>query len=274
MHEIVLRVEPMFNLMTTDRHLPMTAFEDPAELKEYITANDYVEAFWPPMASGLWAKSWNRTGAPARRTSWSRAPADLMTTEFMNVLWRWMRDHPATTARINNFLYQTFVPRNRSVVLDAADAMHYRDHIGRIPCHIMSFAIKVDPECLNIQRAWQLIIDKVREHAARGRLPLNLMIELRAIGSSDVLLSPAAGEPGEHHCYFELLSFNRTPGHREFFDEVAHAWMDMPELTARPHWAKYFYYIPGIIPYIHKVWEAMSGHSPTSAKCSTLRTCS
>lgn len=254
MHEIVLRVEPMFNLLANDRRLPMTAFEDPAELKQYVTTNDYVEAFWPPMASGLWAKSWNRTDAPARRTSWSRAPRDLMTTEFMNVLWRWMRDHPATTAPINNFLYQTFIPKNRSVILDAADAMHYRDHIGRIPVHIMSFAVKVDPDCRNIQRAWQLIIDKVREHAGAGKLPLNLMIELRAIGSSNVLLSPAAGEPGEHHCYFELLSFNRTPGHREFFDEVAQAWMDIPELHARPHWAKYFYDIPGIIPYIHKVW--------------------
>ena len=30
--------------------------------------------------------------------------------------------------------------------------------------------------------------------------------------------------------------------------------MAMPELRARPHWAKYFYEIPGIVPYIHEAW--------------------
>jgi len=254
MHEIVLRVEPMFHLAANDRRLPMSTFEDPAGLRDYVSGNDYVEAFWLPMADGLWAKSWNRTAAPARRTSRGRPAADLLSTEFMKLLWRWMRAHPAATGPINRFLYRSFIPEDRTVVLDAADALHYRDHISRIPVHIMSFAIKVDPDCANIQRAWQLIIDRARAHAGEGRYPLNLMIELRAIGASDVLLSPAAGKAGEHHCYFEVLSFSRTPGHREFFDEVALGWMAMPELVARPHWAKYFYDIPGIIPHIHRVW--------------------
>jgi hypothetical protein len=30
--------------------------------------------------------------------------------------------------------------------------------------------------------------------------------------------------------------------------------MTMPELRARPHWAKYFYEIPAVIPYLHRVW--------------------
>jgi len=32
------------------------------------------------------------------------------------------------------------------------------------------------------------------------------------------------------------------------------AWMDIPELSARPHWARYFFDIPGIIPYIREAW--------------------
>ena len=77
---------------------------------------------------------------------------------------------------------------------------------------------------------------------------------MRPIRSSQVLLSPAFGRDDEHHCYFELISFTGTPGCAAFFDDVAQAWMDIPELNARPHWAKYFYEIPGIIPHIRKVW--------------------
>jgi hypothetical protein len=51
-----------------------------------------------------------------------------------------------------------------------------------------------------------------------------------------------------------LFSFHGTPDCHRFFDEVAHAWMAMPQLTARPHWATYFYEVPGIVPYLHRVW--------------------
>jgi hypothetical protein len=94
----------------------------------------------------------------------------------------------------------------------------------------------------------------VHERAAQGEYPLNLLLEMRVIRNSRVLLSPAFGPDDQHHCYFELVSFDGTPGCDEFFDEVAQAWMAMPGLDARPHWGKYFYDIPGIVPHIRRVW--------------------
>src|SRR5262249_10195222 len=148
------------------------------------------------------------------------------------------------TGPINNLLYKYFTPHNRTAVRDAPDAQHYRDFIELTRCRIMSFAIKIDPEFANVQAAWQLVVDKVRDRAARGEYPLNLVLEMRVIRNSSVLLSPAFGPADQHHCYFEVISLDGTPGSDEFFNEVAQAWMAMPGLDARPHWGKYFYEIP------------------------------
>jgi hypothetical protein len=66
-----------------------------------------------------------------------------------------------------------------------------------------------------------VVVDKVRERAARGEDPLNLVLEMRVIRNSDVLLSPAFGPPDQHHCYFELISFHGTPDCTPAFGLVA-----------------------------------------------------
>jgi FAD/FMN-containing dehydrogenase len=254
-HDITLRVEPDFRLVAVDEHLPLSLTDDLGQLRSFLSGNDYVEVFWLPQASGLWAKSWNRTDAPARRRSWASTPGDFAKTTIGNALWKAAKNAPASTRVFNETLYRGLVPRHHSVVCDAADSLHYQKFIENVRCEIMSFAIVIDPEFRNVAKAWQVVVNKVREHAAAGESPLNLVLEMRVIRDSNVWLSPAFSTNGEHHCYFELISVAGTPKCREFFDEVAAAWMRSPELEARPHWAKYFADIPGIVPYIHQAWR-------------------
>lgn len=254
-HEITFRVPHDFHLTAVDEHLPLSLTEDPGHLRSFLSGNDYVEVFWLPLASGLWAKSWNRTDAPARRRSWTSVPRDYAKTAIGNAMWRSAIGVPTATRAINETLYRGFTPRRRSVVLDAADSFHYTHFIENVRCEIMSFAVVIDPEFRNVVKAWQIVVDKVREKAAAGECPLNLVLEMRVIRDSNVLLSPAFSTSGQHHCYFELISVAGTPKSHEFFDEVATAWMRAPELRARPHWAKYFADIPGIVPYIHQAWQ-------------------
>jgi len=237
-----------------DEHVPLSSVDDLPRLEALLRRNDYVEVFWFPLSEGLWAKSWNQTNLPARRASRARVPADFATTQMAGLLWRLVVRRPHLTGPVNNFLYRHFTPNGREVVRDAVDAMHYRMFIQLVRCNIMSFAVTVDPEFANVRAAWQVVVDKVRERAAHGEYPLNLVLEMRVIRNSNVLLSPAFGPPDQHHCYFELISFRGTPDCHRFFDEVAQEWMAMPQLTARPHWAKYFYEVPGIVPYLHRVW--------------------
>jgi hypothetical protein len=253
-YRMTLRVTQMFNLETVDEHLPLDFMADPAWLREFVTRNDYTEIFWFPLASGVWAKSWNRTAEPAGRRSVLRPASDLVKIRTANLMWRGLGRVPRLTGAVNDLLYRRFTPRQR-LVLDAPDAMHYQCHIEAVRCHIASFAIEIDPLFHNVRDAWSLVVEKVRRAAADGRYPLNLVLEMRVVANSQALLSPAFGPDHGHHCYFELISKRGNPGSHAFFDEVAGAWMDMPGLHARPHWAKYFSDIPGIVPHIHRVWR-------------------
>ena len=254
-HEITFRVQPDFHLTAVDEHLPLSLTTDLGQLRSFLAGNDYVEVFWLPLASGLWAKSWNRTDAPARRRSRASVPRDFVNTTVANAMWQAAVHVPTATRAINETLYRGFTRRRRSMVLDAADSFHYQHFIDNVRCEIMSFSIVIDPEFRNVAKAWQIVVDKVRERAAAGESPLNLVLEMRVIGHSNVWLSPAFSTSGQHHCYFELISAAGTPKCHEFFDDVATTWMRSPELQARPHWAKYFTDIPGIIPYIHQAWQ-------------------
>jgi hypothetical protein len=80
----------------------------------------------------------------------------------------------------------------------------------------------------------------VDEYAARGKYPLDLVLNYRFIGPSKALLSPAYG-PGIS-CYPDALCFGRTPDWEEFTAELAAAWMKDP--SAIPHWAKEFEHVP------------------------------
>ena len=254
-HEITLRVQPDFHLTAVDEHLPLSLTTDLGQLRSFLAGNEYVEVFWLPQSSGLWAKSWNRTDAPARRRSRTSVPRDFVNTTVANAMWRAAMHAPSATRAINETLYRGFTPRRRSVVLDAADSFHYQHFIENVRCEIMSFSVVIDPEFRNVAKAWQVVVDKVQERAAAGESPLNLALEMRVIGHSDVWLSPAFSASGQHHCYFELISAAGTPKCHEFFDDVATAWMRSPELQARPHWGKYFADIPGIVPHIHQAWQ-------------------
>ncbi len=260
-YDITLRVEPLSHQVAVDRRLPMATAEDPAQLASLLSGNEYTEVFWFPTSEGLWFKSWNSTSDPVSRVRLARAPLTLAprtlaSTLIGNTAGRHaMQRLPGMTPVVNKLLYRGIVPRNRTMVVDLNEAAHYRRFIELMKVQILSFSVKIDPGFTNVTRAWRLVVNKVRERAAKaGEYPLNLMLEMRPIRSSKVLLSPAFGQDDEHHCYFELISFTGTPGTAEFFNEVALAWMDIPELSARPHWAKYFFDIPGIIPYIREAW--------------------
>lgn len=235
--------------------MPLSAAGDPARLASLLSSNEYTEVFWIPTASGLWFKSWNQTAAPAVPVPRTRAPRELASMLAGKLAGRQALRVSRLTPAVNNLIFLSVVPRGRRVVVDMADATHYRRFIELLPVEIMSFSVKIDPGFTSVHRAWSVVVDKVCQRAeAAGEYPLNLTLEMRPIRNSRALLSPAFGGEDEHHCFFELISYTRTPGCTAFFDEVAQAWMDIPELSARPHWGKYFYDIPGIIPYIRDVW--------------------
>ena len=68
---------------------------------------------------------------------------------------------------VNNLLFRGIVPRNRSMVVDLNEASHYRRFIELMKVHILSFSVKIDPGFSNVQQAWGLAVEKVRERASK-----------------------------------------------------------------------------------------------------------
>ena len=95
-----------------------------------------------------------------------------------------------------------------------------------------------------MRRAWEATERLVDEYASRGLYPLNLTLNVRFIGSSGALLTPAYGEGIT--CYIEIMWMGRPEGWAEFSSELCREWLKVP--GALPHWSKEFEHVAGVVP--------------------------
>jgi hypothetical protein len=249
-HKMTLRAVPMFNARNID-NVRANMAETLANIKEIVTSHDYVDLFWWPFNDFLWLKIYDRTDEPVTqrpsRQIWD-AIIDFFQTSAGRTAYNYLSSHPEQTPAFSKLLFRTLP--NRDVVEPIDRAIHYQDFINLLKVANTEFAFTIDPEFNNVQRAWQIVLDKTNEYAAQGKYPFNLTLNARFIKNSQTLLSPATGN--EHTCFIEILSFYNTPGWQEFSADVSLEWMKLP--NAKPHWPKEFQQIPGIIPFIRQAY--------------------
>ncbi|KAF9361941.1 hypothetical protein BGX26_009397 [Mortierella sp. AD094] len=76
-------------------------------------------------------------------------------------------------------------------------------------------------------------------------------MEMRFVKSSSMIMSPAYDEdPEAIYCMIEVLSVVNTQGFNEFSAKIAQYWME--NFQAKPHWAKMWEHVPGIVPYLRQ----------------------
>jgi hypothetical protein len=97
------------------------------------------------------------------------------------------------------------------------------------------------PDFSVVQRAWWDVINLVYGDAES---PMRLTLELRIVGSSDLVLSPQHGNDYGTVC-IEVLSIPDAVSDAEwepFMQRVADKWMSYEhegkKLNVRPHWSK------------------------------------
>ncbi|KAF9436444.1 hypothetical protein BGZ76_003975 [Entomortierella beljakovae] len=266
-YSYTIQVEPMFNLEMTDIHpLYTDYFSDPKiggpKLKKIVLENDQSEIFyWPFNIAGgkaandeIWIKQWKRTKKNAQDSELS----DTLKYLYQNVqttlgqqAYNLISANPSLTPFFTPILYSA-VSADSSIVLHAPNAMHYQYGIDNLPCLDLEMSFKVDENFENVVKAWSFIVDLMYEYAEHDKYPLNLASEMRFVKSSSMLMSPAYDEdPEAIYCMIEILTVIRTPSFDEFSIKVAQYWMD--NFQARPHWAKMWEHIPGIVPYLRKL---------------------
>jgi hypothetical protein len=238
-----LRVVPIHRVRQTDSRLPSRVVLD--QLGELIGAHDSVELYWFPFNRDVWMRTVDRTEEP--RTShghgfWFRT-LNLLQNAWLVVLSSLViRFAPSLTPALLRAGIRMLPFRTR--VLDLPDSHHYHHWIEMMPCGCLEVGFKADADGANVRRAWEVTERLVEEYAARGLYPLNLSLNMRFIGSSGALLTPAYGEGLT--CYIEIMWRGRPRGWVEFTSELCRAWLEVP--GALPHWSKEFEHVAGVVP--------------------------
>ena len=240
-----LRVVPLYRVRQTDSRLPMEAML--TQIPDLIRNHDSVELYWFPFNRDVWIRTIDRTEEPRTYRGhgfWFR------TQNFFQNAWLGLFSN----------LVQTFAPSLtpallrvgmhmlpfRTRILNLPESHHYHHWIELMPCGCMEVGFKADPDGANVRRAWEVTQRLVDDYAKRGQYPLNLSLNVRFIGSSGTLLTPAYGEGLT--CYIEIMWMGRPPGWREFSSELCCEWLKVP--GALPHWSKEFEHVTGGLPIV------------------------
>jgi D-arabinono-1,4-lactone oxidase/FAD binding domain len=242
-----LRVVPMYRVRQTDQRLPAKAVL--AQLDELVANHDSVELYWFPFNSDVWMRTIDRTEQPRTFRGhgfWFRAQ-NLLQNCFL-VLFSTLinRFAPSLTPALLRVGLRMLPFSSR--VVNLPESHHYHHWIEMMPCGCMEVGFKADPDYANVRRAWQVAERMVADYARRDLFPLNLSLNMRFIGTSDALLTPAYGEGTT--CYIEIMWRGRPKGWVEFTSELCRQWLKVP--GALPHWSKEFEHISGIVPIVRE----------------------
>ncbi|GBB84313.1 hypothetical protein RclHR1_10920008 [Rhizophagus clarus] len=263
-YRVTLRVEPMYDLRMTDTY-PLKSEFNSATLRDLVKNSDGIEIFyWPFNTLGddhslsmetekLWIKRWTKSSDPVTLSELQQVfqrIAQNASTKIANDFYHEILNFPNWTPFIANLAGKVkLVDHNE--VWKAPGAIHYQAGIDNIPCEDLEFAIKADKDFENVITEINYVFDRIFYYAKQEKFPINLVVELRITKSSTALLSDAYDDdPDAYYFFLEILSIRGTPLFKDFSIELAKRWME--KYNARPHWAKYWEYIPNITEYLHE----------------------
>jgi hypothetical protein len=239
---IRLRVVPLHRVRQTDQRVPVPSLLD--RLPELVSAHDSVELYWFPWNTDAWVRTIDHTDTPrtfAGHGFWFKAQNFLQNgwmVVFSNLIARFT---PAVTPTLLRLGMRMLPFRTR--VLDLPESHHYHHWIEMMRCGCLEVGFKADADYENVRRAWQAAERLVKEYADRGLYPLNLTLNVRFIGSSRALLTPAYGEGLT--CYVEIMWMGRPKGWADFSSDLCREWLKVP--GALPHWSKEFEHVRDVV---------------------------
>ena len=247
-HRITLNVQKSWIVRAHDRRLPIPQVMD--SLQEMALAHDNLDLFWWPFCDRFWVKSWHPAPAPITASPRRGLRDNLgatVSSRFYDASLTLQKVFPKLTPRVSRITFEA-TPSESDEIVNVVEAIHYRRSIevARMGCVEMAF--KIDADFANVKWAIRQVFERVNAWAQRGEYPMNVTMNARFIHNSNCWLSPAFGEG--HTCYIEILGRTNPAHWRRFSGEVGQAWLQLPQ--ARPHWAKEYRHIPGIIDHIKR----------------------
>ncbi len=238
---VKLKVVPLHRVELVDRR----AFVPDvlAKLPELVRAHDAIELYWFPFNRDAWIRTIDRTLAPHTQRGHGvvfKAMNLLQNLWAVGAFRLVMRFAPGLTPSLLKVAFRMLPFGTRVVDLPASH--HYRHWVEVMPAGCMEVGFKADADLGNVLRAWRATEELVDAYTARGLYPLNLSLNMRFIGASDALLSPAYG--AGLTCYIEIMFMGRPEGWETFSAELCAAWLSNP--GALPHLGKELEHVPDV----------------------------
>jgi hypothetical protein len=245
-YRVTLNVQSNWTVRARDRRLPIPQVLE--HLREYVLSHENLDLFWWPFCDRFWVKSWEPVegsiSAQPRRGLRDKVGAAI-SSQLLRGSLKLLESFPQLTPKVCQMDF-TATPSVRDDVVHVVEAIHYRRGLELAKLGCVEIAFKIDPDFENVKWAIRVAFERVRAYAARGQYPLNVTMSARFIHKSDCWLSPAFGEG--HTCYIEIVSRTDPCLWKQFSGEVARDWLTLRQ--ARPHWAKEYRHIPGIIEHL------------------------
>jgi hypothetical protein len=214
-------------------------------LPDLVARHASVELYWFPFNDEAWVRTIDPTDAPSTRRGngfWFRTQNFLQNAWAVVFFDLVMRFAPQLTPALLKVGFRMLPFEKR--VLDLPESHHYRHWIEMMPAGCLEVGFKVDAGLANVRRAWMVTEELVESYRRRGLYPLNISLNVRFIGSSGALLTPAYGEGIT--CYIEIMWMGRPKGWDELSSELCREWLKVP--GALPHWSKEFEHVQGVVP--------------------------
>ncbi|KAF9964839.1 hypothetical protein BGZ70_005832 [Mortierella alpina] len=269
-HSYTIQVEPMFKLQLVNYPLQSELFAfanvGGSRIKALVQSSEQIEFIYFPFScrdfkspanDRVLIRQWHRTDLPLKsslkRVAFQRFRQRLLVRFAQNVLYKFMTTFPKTTPYVCYPLF-AMTPRDKKV-LYAPDAIHHYGGLELFTITELEMAFKVDDDFGNVVNAWNFAMSLMYEYGNRGEFPLNMALEMRFIKASGMTMSNAYDDdPEALYCMMQVVSKAEVRGFKEFTAKLGRLWMDT--VQARPHWAKVWEHIPGIVPHLRKLDSA------------------
>lgn len=242
-----LRVVPIYRVRQTDKRLAVSTMLQ--DLPDLIRKHDSVELYWFPFNRDMWVRTIDRTDAPRTfhgHGFWFKTQNFLQNAWLVIFSKLVMGLAPSLTPALLKIGIRMLPYRTR--ILDLPESHHYHHWIEMMPAGCLEVGFKADSDIANVRRAWQVTEELVDKYAKQGLYPLNLTLNVRFIGQSNTLLTPAHGEGMT--CYVEIMWMGRPKGWAEFSSELCREWLKVP--GALPHLSKEFEHVEDVVAIMHK----------------------
>jgi FAD-linked oxidoreductase len=232
---VTVRCVRAFRIHRVDEPRPLD--EVLPRLDELVEAADHFEAFVLPYTRTALTLTSERTDAPARPRSPTRAAFHdfVIDNGVLGAACRVGRLRPALIPAINRLLARLM---SRSERLDASHCVYANER--RVRFTEMEYAIPRERAAEALERVLTLI--------ERRRLPVGFPIELRVVAPDDAFLSTAYGRPTAYiavHQYHDMEF--------ETYFRAVEGVMD--DYGGRPHWGKRHYQSAHTLAPRYPEWE-------------------